>query len=365
MSAKWAWLLFLGACSGVSAVAQAQPAAPAAGSAGPIQLDVMVTDKAGNPIPGLKQENFKLTDNRQPVTISSFAAHQPGDGTAATVIIVLDNLNANFTSVTTERLQIEDYFRKNGGKLAFPMGVFSLTNAGLDELTPISTDGVALADALHKKIADSPMARTSSDVYADEERLNTSLQALSALGRYLNTDGRKVVVWLGPGWPVIDTSEADVGPVQQQFFFNTVADISRMLRDERITIHSVGMVGSGNENSRNVGRVGFTNQTTAYTAGGKDLAWESFMKPLTQQNKAEPGYIALQVFAMHSGGTVVSGSNDVAKEINRCAQDATAWYTVTFDAQKATAPNTWHDVDLKVDQPKVKVRTENGYYAQP
>jgi len=365
MSAKWAWVLLLGACIGVSVVAQAPAAAPVAATAGPIQFDVMVTDKAGNPITGLKQDDFKLTDNKQPIAITSFQDHAAGSGTPAAVLIVLDNLNANFTAVTTERLQIEDYFRKNGEKLANPMGVFSLTTGGLDELTPISTDGNALADALHKKIADSPMSRTSADVYADEERLNTSLQALSALGRYLNTDGRKVVVWLGPGWPVIDISEADVGPVQQQFFFSTVADISRMLRDEQITIHSVGMVGSGNVNTRAVGRVGFTDPTTAYTAGGKELAWESFTKPLTQQNKAEPGYIALQVFALHSGGTVVSGSNDVAKEINRCAQDAAAWYTVTFEAQKATAPNTWHDVDVKTSQPKVKVRTENGYYAQP
>lgn len=75
--------------------------------------------------------------------------------------------------------------------------------------------------------------------------------------------------------------------------------------------------------------------------------------------------MALQVFALHSGGTVVLGSNDVAKEITRCAQDANAWYSLTFDAQKGGAPNTWHDVDVKIDKPQVKVRTENGYYAQP
>ncbi len=89
------------------------------------------------------------------------------------------------------------------------------------------------------------------------------------------------------------------------------------------------------------------------------------MKPLTKENKALPGHVALQVLALHSGGTVVSGSNDVAKEINRCAQDATAWYSVTFDSPKASAPNTWNDLDVKIDKPQVKVRTDNGYYAQP
>jgi hypothetical protein len=38
---------------------------------------------------------------------------------------------------------------------------------------------------------------------------------------------------------------------------------------------------------------------------------------------------------------------------------------MTFDSQKADSPDTWHDIAVKVDKPGVKVRTLNGYYAQP
>jgi hypothetical protein len=62
---------------------------------------------------------------------------------------------------------------------------------------------------------------------------------------------------------------------------------------------------------------------------------------------------------------VVSGSNDITGEIEKCANDASAWYSMTFDPQRPDAPNTWHDVVGKVDKPGVKVRTINGYYAQP
>lgn len=378
MVAKLIWVLFLSGCCGVNTVAQTPPAAPAAETAVPIQFEVMVTDKAGNPIPGLKQEDFKLTDNRQPVTIRSFTERKAGDGSSAALVIVLDNLNADFNSVTTERLQLEKYFQQNGGRLTNPVGVFVLNEGGLEELTPISADGNALAGALHDKKAETTMTRTSVGFYGAEERLNTSLQALSELCRYLNTDGRKVVVWLGPGWPVIDSSEAIIGPEQQKFFYETAAGISRMLRDEQITIHSVSMVGSANG-------TGSTSTTISNAAGPngagspmmigssnggnsgvvKVLPWEDFMKPLTKQSKGEPGYVALQVFAVHSGGTVVAGSNDIAKEIARCAQDASAWYLLTFDSQKSNAPNAWHDLDVKIDKPQVKVRTENGYYTQP
>ena len=378
MVAKYIWVSFLSGCCGVSAVAQAVPAASTAETAVPIQFEVMVTDKAGNPISGLKQEDFKLTDNRQPVTIHSFTERKAGDGSSAVLVIVLDNLNADFTSVTTERLQLEKYLQQNGGKLANPVGVFVLDEGGLEELAPISADGNALAGALHQKKAETTMTRTSVGFYGAEERLNTSLQALSTLGRHLNVDGRKVVVWFGPGWPVIDTSEAIIGPEQQKYFYETAADISRMLREEQITIHSVSLVGSASgigststTISNAAGPNGAGSPTMIGSANGgnsgvvKVLPWEDFMKPLSKQNKAEPGYVALQVFAVHSGGTVVAGSNDVAKEITRCAQDATAWYSLTFDSQKANGPNTWHDVDVKINKPQAKVRTENGYYAQP
>jgi VWFA-related protein len=342
MSAKSAWGFLLAACCQVGAVAQA-PSTDTQAAADRVRLDIVVSDKAGKPISGLKPEDFKLMDNRQPATIRSFSAHEPGDGSAASLFIVVDNLNASFDAATSELLQIGSYLEKTG-KMAFPVAVFLLTASGIEQMTPLSTNGGELADTLRHKKADAGQARLATGYYAAEERLETSLKSFSQLISGLGSiDGRKVVVWLGPGWPVIDSGEAQIGPVQQQFFFSTAIDLSRMLREERITIHSVNMVG----------------------ASGRELFWESFTKPLIKQSKAEPGYVALQVFALHSGGTVVLGSNDIAKEIARCAQDAAAWYSLTFDSQKGNAPNTWHDVDVKIDEPQVKVRTENGYYAQP
>jgi len=103
----------------------------------------------------------------------------------------------------------------------------------------------------------------------------------------------------------------------------------------------------------------------ADAASSRNFLWENFTKPVTRPNKSDPGNLALQVFAVHSGGIVLSGSNDISGEIVKCAGDASAWYSLTFDPQKADAPNAWHDVEVKVDQPGLKIRTNNGYYAQP
>jgi hypothetical protein len=43
-----------------------------------VHLDVVVTDKAGRPAPGLSVTDFTLLDNDRPRKIVSFQAHAPG-----------------------------------------------------------------------------------------------------------------------------------------------------------------------------------------------------------------------------------------------------------------------------------------------
>jgi hypothetical protein len=42
---------------------------------GPIQLDVVVTDKSGKPMAGLSQSDFTLLDNNRPASILNFHAY--------------------------------------------------------------------------------------------------------------------------------------------------------------------------------------------------------------------------------------------------------------------------------------------------
>jgi VWFA-related protein len=355
MRAQWKLCLVL-VCCGASALAQkpldippvATPA-PAPSSV-PMTLDVVVTDKAGHVIRGLKQEDFTLLDNKQPATIRSFAAHEidtPNNDPQA-LILLIDDVNTNFSTVSIARTQIENFVRRDGGHLAIPTGIFMLTDSGLSQVTEISSDGNKLADVLHQKEGALHEIPRSAGFYGGEERVEISLKALAGLGDYLgHASGRKLVVWLGPGWPIFDNPNVIVSPQQQRNFFSTIVGITSTLQQAGITLYSIDPLG------------------TADAASSRTFLWESFLKPVTKPTKSDPGDLALQVFAMHSGGTVVSGSNDITGEIEKCAREASAWYSMTLDPQRPDAPNTWHDLNVKVDKPGLKVRTINGYYAQP
>jgi hypothetical protein len=53
---------------------------------GMIRLDVVVTDKSGNPVTGLRQQDFTLRDNGQQANIVSFQAF---DGSPRSLILLL------------------------------------------------------------------------------------------------------------------------------------------------------------------------------------------------------------------------------------------------------------------------------------
>jgi hypothetical protein len=53
-----------------------------------VALDVVVTDKSGKPISGLKAEDFTLLDDKQPQKIESFHAVDPSSSTDAPVKVI-------------------------------------------------------------------------------------------------------------------------------------------------------------------------------------------------------------------------------------------------------------------------------------
>src|SRR5580704_17833590 len=74
-----------------------------------ITLDVVVTDKSGKPVPGLQQQDFTLLDNKQPQKILSFQAAAEKTDPPVEVILLVDEVNTNFTSVSFERAQVEKF----------------------------------------------------------------------------------------------------------------------------------------------------------------------------------------------------------------------------------------------------------------
>ena len=101
---------------------------------GLIKLDVLVTDKSGAPIPGLRSTDFTLLENGSPNRILSFQAF---DGVSVKpeppveVILVIDTLQIPVGLASIERTSVEAFLRSNGGHLAQPVSIFTMLDTGL------------------------------------------------------------------------------------------------------------------------------------------------------------------------------------------------------------------------------------------
>lgn len=344
---------------GGSGLAQVPPTAPpvapesTAAPSGPITLDVEVTDKAGHPVPGLQQQDFTLYDKGQPASILSFRSHDPAaaKGTAKdapSVTLLIDDINAGFQSVSNERIQIDQFLHQNNGHLPVAVTLAFLSERGFSQVNQASTDGNLLATVLDKHQAELRDIGRSAGFYGGAERLQLSLRALQALGRYEESvPGRKLVVWISPGWWLFDNPNVMISAQQQRSFFDLIVSLSDSLRRGRVVLYAVDPSGMADAGSF------------------RTFLWKNYLKPVTGPNKADPGDLALQVLSIQSGGKALFGSNDIAGEISQCAEDASAWYTLTFDPAHSERPNTWHELAVKVDKPGLVVRTRAGYYAQP
>jgi VWFA-related protein len=127
---------------------QSSPANASAEFEGLHQLDVLVTDGAGNAVPGLERNAFTLLDNGQPQKIVSFrsfhAASAEADPTVS-IILLIDTLDLPSEQAHFERKQVSMFLRQNSGHLAHSVAIYSLDDSGLFFVAHSSLDGNELA----------------------------------------------------------------------------------------------------------------------------------------------------------------------------------------------------------------------------
>jgi VWFA-related protein len=313
----------------------------------PITLDVVVSDRGGNPIPGLQQQDFTLLDNKQPQKLLSFHAIDRTEPPPQ-VILLVDAVNTSFTSVSYEREQIVRFLSQNGGKLAQPVSIIFFTDDKTTEPSAPTRDGNALIAFFDKSVTGLRTLTRATGFYGAEDRLQLSIRTIGMLARYeTGKPGRKLVVWISPGWPILSGPRVTLSDHDEQSIFKTVVALSTDLRLARITLDSVDPLG------------------TADAAGFRTFYYQNFLKGLRKASQAEVGDLALQVLATQSGGQVLHSSNDITAEIARCTTDASTYYELSFNPPPADGPNDYHALEVKTDKSGVTARTRTGYYAQP
>jgi VWFA-related protein len=211
-----------------------------------IYLDAVMSPASGPPVSNLQQQDFAIFDNDVPQTITSFeivdARHAQIE-----VIVVLDALTASSRVQATALADIKRFLNAAGGELAYPTTVDFVTAKGLEFEAGPSRDGKAVGASLNKHAIAIRNIEDLMDPRRREKQFAVSFQAfaeLVALER--DKPGRKIILWISPGWPPIvppdfdhNASKKQVQQVRLQMFGNIV-QLTRQLHEGQITVYSIG-----------------------------------------------------------------------------------------------------------------------------
>jgi VWFA-related protein len=320
---------------------------------GLVRLDVVVTDKSGKPIAGLEPRDFTLLDDGLPERILSFQAY---DGITTRpdppveVILVIDTLNLTPDKSSLAKSEVERFLRRNNGHLAQPVSIYLLSNTGLSSMPQPVADSNVLAEAIALG-RDLPVVRQSSafrvrQTYAENGQIvrltaggianRSSVKSLASIAiEERRKPGKKLLFWLGPGWPV-EVLGGDIA-------FDSITELSTRLREARISLWSA----------------------TEWPYPDTHFAYQDFLAPLKSGERVQSGNLALAVLAIQSGGGLLETSSDLEGAIRKCIEKESTFYTLTFDPPFANEEDDYHDLKLVLDKPDLTALTNTGYYNQP
>jgi VWFA-related protein len=314
--------------------------------AGRIILNVVVTDPSGKPVSGLQETDFTLLDNHQPQQIVSFKGVEGRTANPPVhVIFVLDILNNSFQDAAYQLRAVEKYLDQDKGQLSFPVSIAVLTEAGIDLGQP-SRDGNTLVGQLKK--VHMPLATIGSPEGYNARRFHRSVQSLTKLVvDQEDVPGRVILIWMGPGWPLLSDGPYPGTPKDKRNFFGEILNLSTGFLDAQMSVDTISSLNMMRDSGRPRGY------------------YRPFLQGVQRADQADPGNLALPVLAYQSGGQVFEDDKDLVGGIARCIADLDSYYVLSFDSLRASQDDEYRALQVTVDKPGLSARTNASYYAHP
>lgn len=310
---------------------------------GLFSIDVVVTDAAGNPVSDLAPFDFTLLDNGHPAKIRTLHNSLEASEPAPELIFVLDAINLSPPQLTQTENALVHFLRRNSGRLDSQCFLYRLTRAGLFSSSKLTRDGNPLAKEVEQNKSPRTVWRSGRNVMPGSPvswigTSQTNPLSVRALGSIAidqrDVPGHKVVLWIGPGWPVRGSVDSD---------FNEITELSTRLREARITLDNVNV---------------WLNPVPAFN-------YHDYLDAPRSQKDMQPAKMALQVIATHTGGLLLDSSEDLDQDIDRCVEEVRSFYTLTFNPPHTDSMDEYHDLRVQVGRPALTVRAPTGYYNEP
>jgi VWFA-related protein len=396
-----------------------QPSATIHQTVNNVVVDVVVTDKSGQPIKNLSKDHFQITENGASQQIAYFEEHQAEPAPPApahmpslppniytniattvpdngpTLVLLMDALNTPILDQAKVRAAMIEFL--HGIPQGRHIAIFTLTSR-LHMVQGFNSDPSTLIATLNQPanwqkqstLTDNAGEDSYSDFMAGnisrdssyiaheqawriDQKVGYTLAALNSLAAYLSAlPGRKNLIWFSGSFPL---GLGPDSPMPQGFdpskFVSESLDRSRnydselhqtseALKMARVAVYPMLAGGPSTPSQFS------SSQTTNSLTGGSSLA-----NPATMINNANiessnnlASNATMDTLAEATGGRAFHNTNDLVGAIATVTQLGSNYYTVAYAPKDKNYDGKYRKLAIKVDAPKARLDYRRGYYAE-
>ncbi|TAK17088.1 MAG: VWA domain-containing protein [Acidobacteria bacterium] len=360
-----------------------------------VTVDVIVTDKQGNPVTDLTAADFEIKENNKLQTIDNFKRialtedRFDPDPAKAAPILSMESMEreAARDDVRLVTVFLDDYHTRRGNAMAVREKVAKFVTeldprdlvAVLYPLTPtlgitFSRDHEGIANAIRKfdgrkydyqpKYPQEQIYYRLSRPQIEELRNSIVIDALEGLCVYLGTlrQGRKTVLMVSEGMSASLPIEIESGGLVQSTP-NSTAAINRDRADFQAASSLLMRM-------KDIFSAATRTNTSIYTLDPRGLAtgefdlsdsspvpFESDRKVLNETTDN------LRVIADQTDGRAIVGRNDPTPALRQMLKDTSAYYLLGYTSTEAPRDGKFHEIKLSVKRKGLDVRYRKGYWA--
>lgn len=369
-----------------------------------VRVDVIVSDKNGNPVGDLKSDDFEILEQNRPQTIETFKLisldgelNAPA-GAPPPRAIRTDNdeeTEASRDDVRLFAIFLDDYHVRRESSIGVREQIarFVQTQLGPSDMVGVmypleATSSVrmtrnhgalvrTLQQFVGRKYDYRPLNQMEEQyAYAPAEvleriRNEVSMSGIKALITRMGglKEGRKSLILVSEGYtnmlppqlrdpvaafpgfnnPSQNDPSAGVGSLaESRAAFSASMDLENDLRD----IYAVAN----------------RNNTAIYTIDPRGIATSEFSIEQNIGGATDRMYLSstietLRTLALNTDGRAIVNRNDLAIGMKQIVRDASAYYLLGYNSTFTATDGKFHEIKVRVKRPGVQVRARKGYWA--
>jgi len=381
-----------------------------------VLVDIVVTDKNGQPAHGLKAEDFSLLEGGTSQTFKSFEEHTALAGAEAAKmatpaklppgifsnfaaaqfdgplnVLVLDRLNTPLENQAQMIKQINEYLAN--ARPGTRMAIFGMTDK-LMLLQGFTDDPQVLKDAVNKKgglvasqildgkvgseapptpsemVEDATGSPASAEMldfeirqasFESQLRAKYTLNELNALAHYLATfPGRKNLIWFSGSFPVNVLPDTDQAGFSM---FSGVASTEAEFR-ETTALLSRSQVAVYPIDVKGVEVNSFFTAANSNAAAVRSRGGAAVRSALNKNDqKTYDEHSTMYSMADDTGGKVSVITNDLTGAIFKAIDDGANYYTIAYTPTDANWNGKFRSIAVKLKEQGYNLTYRRGYFA--